>query len=83
MTFQTRRRVGYVYCMASRRSTTTSPKPLTEKPYQVPTSRTDKKTGLEKHTGPHDQTCSIVITAFDEILGKKEDQVSTNKQFLN
>ena len=58
MTFLTRRKAGDVYCTASRRSTTTSPKPLTDKPYQVPASRTDKQTGLEKHTGPHDQTCS-------------------------
>ena len=30
-------------------TTRTSPKPLTDKLYQVPTSRTDKQTGLEKH----------------------------------
>ena len=58
MAFPRRCRVGDVYCMASRRSATTSPKPLTDKPYQVPTSHTDKQAGLEKHTGPHDQTCS-------------------------
>ena len=37
-------------------TTKTSPKPITDEPYQVPTSCTEKQTGLEKHTGPHDQT---------------------------
>ena len=32
VTTPTRRRVGDIYCTASRRSTTTSPKPLTDKP---------------------------------------------------
>ena len=31
-------------------TTRTSPKPLTDKPCQAPTSHTDKQTGLEKYT---------------------------------
>ena len=37
-------------------TTRTSPKPITDEPYQVLTSCIEKQTGLEKHTGPHDQT---------------------------
>ena len=48
------------------------------------TSRTDKQTGLEKDTEPHDQTYSrYCYYTFWLILEKKEDQVSTNKQIWN
>ena len=43
MTFPTRRRVGDVFYTASHRSTTTSPKPLTDKPDNKQTSRKDKQ----------------------------------------
>ena len=42
MTFPTRCRVGDVFYTASRRSSTTSPKPLTDKPNHKQTSRKDK-----------------------------------------
>ena len=58
MTFPTRCRVRDVYCTVSRRSMTTSRKPLTDKPDHKQTSHKDKQTGLEKHTEPHDQTWS-------------------------
>ena len=47
MSIPTRHRVGDVFCMASRRSTTTSPKPLTDKPDHKQTSRKDKQTTRE------------------------------------
>ena len=47
MTFPTRRRVGDVFCTASRRSITTSPKPLTDKPDKKQTSRKDKQKSRE------------------------------------
>ena len=49
-----------------------SHKPLTDKPYEVPTGRTDKQTGLEKHTYPTTRLeVGIIITVFDDFLGKK------------
>ena len=55
MTFPTRCRVGDVFCSASRRSTTTSPKPLTDKPDNKQTSRKDKQTSREHVPDPSRQ----------------------------
>ena len=51
----TRRRVGGVFCTASRRSTTTSPKPLTDKLDHKQTSRKDKQTSQERVPDPSRQ----------------------------
>ena len=56
MTFPTRRRVGDVIYTASRRSTATSPKPLTDKLDKKQTSCKDKQTSQEKTDKPG--TCS-------------------------
>ena len=48
----TRRRVGDIFCMASRRSTMTSPKPLTDKPDHKQTSNKDKQTSREHVPDP-------------------------------
>ena len=48
----TRCRVGDVFYMASRRSTTTSLKPLTDKPDYKQTSRKDKQTSREHVPDP-------------------------------
>ena len=45
MSIPTRRRVGDIFCTASRRSTTTSPEPLTDKPAHKQTSRKDRQGG--------------------------------------
>ena len=55
MAITTRRRVRDVFCMASRRSTTTSPKPLTDKPHHKQTSRKDKQTSREHVPHPSRQ----------------------------
>ena len=55
MTFPTRRRVGDVFCTASRRSTTTSPKPLTDKLDKKQTSCKDKQTSREDVPDPSRQ----------------------------
>ena len=47
MTFPTRHRVGDIFYTASRRSTMTSPKPLTDKLDDKQTCHKDKQTGLE------------------------------------
>ena len=52
MTFPTRRRFGDVFYTASRRSITTSPKPLTDKPDDKQTSLTDKQTSQEHVPDP-------------------------------
>ena len=52
MAITTRRRVGDVFCTASHRSTTTSPKPLTDKPDHKQTSRKDKQTSQEHVPNP-------------------------------
>ena len=55
MTFPARGRVGDVFYMASRRSTTTSPKPLTDKPDHKQTNRKDKQTRWEHVPDPSRQ----------------------------
>ena len=45
MAITTRHRVGDVFCKASHRSITTSPKPLTHKPHHKQTSRKDRQAG--------------------------------------
>ena len=73
VTTQTRRRVGDVYCTASRRSTTTSPKPQTSCSrfrQAVLTDRSGEIYGISM-TRP---AVSIASTVFDECLGQK-DQV--------
>ena len=52
ISFPTRHRVGDVFHTASRRSTTTSPKPLTDKLDHKQTSCKDKQTGLEHVPDP-------------------------------
>ena len=52
MAIPTRCRVGDVFCTASRRSTTTSPKPLIDKPDNKQTSRKDKQTCREHAPDP-------------------------------
>ena len=42
MSILTRHRIGEVFCTVSHRTTTTSPKPLTDKPDHKQTSRKDK-----------------------------------------
>ena len=56
MTFPTTRRVGDVFYMAGRRSTTSSTKPLTDKPDKKQTSRKDKQTSREHVPDPPDRT---------------------------
>ena len=55
MSIPTRRRFGDVFCTASRRSITTSPKPLTDKPNHKETSRKDKQTSHEHVPDPFQQ----------------------------
>ena len=55
VTTPTRHRVGDVYCTASRRSTTTSTKLLTDKPDHKQTSRKDKQTNQEHVHDPYRQ----------------------------
>ena len=55
MSIPTRRRVGYVFCTASRKTTITSPKPLTDKPEHKQTSRQDKQTSQEHVPDPSRQ----------------------------
>ena len=55
MTFPTRHRVRDIFCSASRRSTRTSPKPLTDKPDHKQTSRKDKQTSREHVPDPSRQ----------------------------
>ena len=55
MAIPTRRRVGDVFCMASHRSTMTSPKSLTDKPDNKQTSRKDKQTTWEHVPNPSRQ----------------------------
>ena len=55
MAITTRRRVWDIFCMASRRSTTTSPKPLRDKPYHKQTDRKDKQASLEHVPDPFRQ----------------------------
>ena len=64
MAIPTRCRVEDAFCTASHRSTTTNRELLTDKPY------------LETTT----LAVCIAITVFDEILGKKKDQVLTKQQ---
>ena len=68
MTFLSRRSVGDVFYTASRRSTMTSPKPLTDKPDHKQTSRKDKQTGLEHVPDPSRQDL-IVFVGRDPELG--------------
>ena len=49
----------------------TSPKPLTDKPWQVPTSRTDRQDWRNIQNPTTRRAVCIVITVFDEFLGKK------------
>ena len=49
----TRRRVRDVFCMASRRSTMTSPKPITDKPDHKQTSRNDEQTSRQHVSDPY------------------------------
>ena len=55
MSIPTRHRVGDVFCMAIRRSTTGSPKPLTDKLHHKQTSRKDKQTSREYVPDPSRQ----------------------------
>ena len=55
MAITTRRRVRDVFCTASRRSTTTSPKALTDKPDNKQTSRKDNQTSRERVPDPSGQ----------------------------
>ena len=55
MTFPTRRWVGDFFYTASRRSTTTSPKSLTDKPHHKQTSRKDKQTSQKHVPDPSQQ----------------------------
>ena len=62
ITFPTRRRVGDVFCMASRRSTTVSPKPLTDKPDNRQAVKTNRQAGSMFPTLPDrtDRFCGSV-----------------------
>ena len=60
-----------VLCRTGLETTRTSPTPLTDKPYQVPASRTDKQTGLEKYTEYPRPDVELVLLVHDEFLGKK------------
>ena len=55
MALPTSRRVGNIFCTASRRTSTTSRKPLTDKPDHKQTSHKDKQTGLEHVPDPSRQ----------------------------
>ena len=55
MSIPTRHRVGDVFCTASRRSITTSPILLTDKPHHKQTSRKDKQTSREHVPDPSRQ----------------------------
>ena len=72
VTTQTRRRVGDIYCTASHRSTTTSPKPLTGKPEQVTTSYTDRQDWRNTQNSTNRRVIGIASTDFDEFLRKKK-----------
>ena len=52
MAITIRHRIGDVFCTASHRSITTSPKPLTDKPDHKQTSRRDKQTSQEHVPDP-------------------------------
>ena len=55
MSIPTRHRVVDVFCTSSRRTTTTSPKPLTDKPDHKQTSCKDKQTSWEHVLNPSRQ----------------------------
>ena len=60
---------GDILYRSSVKTAKTSPKLLTDKLYQVLTSRTDKKTGPEKCTVSLQSAVGMAITNFDEFLG--------------
>ena len=64
-------------------TTRTSPKPVTDKPYQIPTSRTEKQTDWRNIQEPLTSLeVGIVTTVFDEFLGKKRVKCGALNKFL-